>query len=54
MANEVASILLGKHIEVTFHGLTATKQYERMSGVVSLWEKVGGGRSLAKGDSPDP
>jgi ribosomal protein L21E len=35
MANEVVSILMGKHIEVTFRGLTPVKEYERMSGVVS-------------------
>jgi hypothetical protein len=35
MANEVASMLVGKHIEVTFRGLTSTKQYEKKNGVVS-------------------
>lgn len=34
MANEIASTLVGKHIEVTFRGVPSTKQFERVSGVV--------------------
>ena len=40
MASEVASILQGKHIEVTFRELTSTKQFERISGVVSQCDGV--------------